>query len=72
MTTVLTCVSPEAAAAVASEAARAGDETHTATADGHAVTLAYFDRRYPYDVASWALDNGHAEDAEAAATIASL
>ena len=72
MTTVLTCVSPEAAQAVAAEANKGGDPAHWAIADGSAVTLTYYDKRYPYDVAEWAHENGHAEDAEAAATIASL
>jgi hypothetical protein len=65
MTTVLTCISPEAAQAVATEANKAGDPAHWAIAAGCAVTLTYFDKRFPMDVAEWAHDNGHAEDAEA-------
>jgi len=72
MTADLVCVSPEAAQSVAAKANKGGDPAHWSIAAGSTVTLTYFDKRYPYDVAEWAHDNGHAEDAEAAATIASI
>lgn len=72
MTAELACISPEAAAIVAAEANKAGDPAHWTIATGRTVALTYFDKRYPLDVAEWAHVNGHAEDAEAAATIASL
>jgi len=68
----LNCVSPESAATVTAEAARAEHDTHTARQDGRRVLLTYFDRRYPLDIASWAFEHGHASDAEAANTIAAL
>ena len=72
MTAELLCVSRESAQAVADEANNPDDETHTVSRNDRTAVIAYFDKRFPYDVASWALENGHAEDAEAAATIASL
>lgn len=71
-TAKLTCVTAASAAIVAAEAARAGDQCHTARQDGNNVILAYLDKRYPLDVADWAQQNGHASDAEAAAVIGRL
>jgi hypothetical protein len=68
----LACVTPESAGIVAREAERPGDPCHTARQEGLRVILAYLDKRYPYDVAGWAFENGHASDAEAANTIARL
>ena len=69
---VLACVTPEDAARVTAEAARPGDRDHTVRQDGCRVTITYSDKRYPYDIASWAFEAGHASDAEAANTIARL
>jgi hypothetical protein len=71
-TAVLDCGTPEDAEIVAAEASRIGNATHTARQDGTRVILAYFDKRFPLDVASWAFDNGHADDAETANLIARL
>lgn len=68
----LTCVSDEAARVVARNADRSLDPDHMARQDGSRVIIAYSDKRFPYDVAGWAFQNGHASDAEAAATIARL
>ncbi|MEU3665792.1 hypothetical protein [Streptomyces virginiae] len=70
--TRLTCISPEAAAAVVAEATRPGDTIHTARQDGAAVVIGYYDPRFPMDVADWAFNNGHAHDADAARVIACL
>ncbi|MFE5140381.1 hypothetical protein ACFRDV_22335 [Streptomyces fagopyri] len=70
--TRLTCISPEAAAAVVAEANRPGDSDHTVTQDGDQVVIGYFDKRYPLDIADWAGLNGHASDDAAAAVIAAL
>ncbi|MFJ8006154.1 hypothetical protein [Streptomyces fagopyri] len=68
----LTCISPEAAAAVVAEANRPGDNDHTVVQDDAEVVIGYFDKRYPLDVADWAGLNGHASDSAAAAVIAAL
>ncbi|MEV7675060.1 hypothetical protein [Streptomyces sp. NPDC088752] len=70
--TRLTCISPEAAAAVVGEATRPGDTVHTVRQDGCDVVIGYHDPRWPLDVADWAFSNGHAHDDDAARTIASL
>ena len=68
----LTCLSPEAAAAVVEEGTRPGDTTHTVRQDGADVVIGYFDKRWPLDVADWAGENGHASDSCAARVIAQL
>ncbi|MCX4778130.1 hypothetical protein [Streptomyces sp. NBC_01264] len=70
--TRLTCISPDAAAAVVDEATRPGDTFHTVRQDGATVVIGYFDLRWPMDVADWAFTNGHAHDADAARVIGSL
>jgi hypothetical protein len=67
----LQCLSAASAQAVAAEADRP-DVSHRARADGTAVVLTYFDKRYPLDVADWAFGNGHADDDSASATIGAL
>ena len=69
--TRLQCLSPESAQAVATEADMP-EQNHRARAEGSAVVLAYFDKRYPLDVAEWAFEHGHAEDSAAAAVIGGL
>jgi hypothetical protein len=69
--TKLECLSPAAAKAVAAEA-DLPEQNHRAHAEGSTVVLSYFDARYPMDVADWAFQNGHAEDAAAADVIRGL
>ena len=68
----LSCVSAEDAQAVATEANKGGDPAHWSIATSCTVTLTYFDKRYPCDVADWAFQTGQASDAETANTIARL
>lgn len=68
----LTCISPDAAAAVVAEGTRPGDTVHTVRQDGAVVVIGYVDKRWPLDVADWAGANGHAHDDDAARVIASL
>lgn len=68
---VLRCLSPESARAVAAEADLPG-QNHRARAEGSAVILTYFDKRYPLDIAEWAFNNGHADDSSAGDLIARL
>jgi hypothetical protein len=68
----LTCLSPDAASAVAAEATRPGDSIHTVRQDGKVVVIGYRDARWPMDVADWAFENGHADDDAAAAVIGGL
>lgn len=68
----LTCISPEAAAAVVEEGTRPGDTIHTVRQDGAQVVIGYLDPRWPIDVADWAFENGHAHDDDAARVIGSL
>ncbi|HEY5835035.1 hypothetical protein [Streptomyces sp.] len=65
----LTCISPEAAAAVTAEATRPGDTVHTVRQDGHQVVIGYHDIRWPMDVAEFAHEIGHAHDDDAARVI---
>ncbi|MFB9880804.1 hypothetical protein ACFFMN_22880 [Planobispora siamensis] len=70
------CLSEQDAAAVAAKVAeyvgdRAGPD-HTVVADGHAVEITYFDKRFPLDVADMAAEEQHASDDAAARVIASL
>jgi hypothetical protein len=67
----LECVSPDAARKVARDADKPS-QGHRARAEGSAVILTYTDKRYPYDVAGWAFDQGHATDKAAADVIAGL
>jgi hypothetical protein len=67
----LECLSPEAAQAVVTEADLPA-QNHRARADGSAVVLTYFDKRYPLDVATWAFENGHADEGPASAVIGAL
>ena len=66
----LTCVTSEAASAVAAETDRPG--TNRAAASGQYVLIAYTDKRYPLDIAEWAVVNQYAHDSAAAAVIAGL
>lgn len=66
-TTVLRCISEQAASAVVAEAFREGDTTHTVAQVGDTVVITFFDVRFAFDVADWAFANGHAHDADAAA-----
>lgn len=68
----LTCFSPEDAAAVVEEATRPGDIVHTVRQEGRVVVIGYFDKRWPFDVADWAGENGHCTDHAAASVIARL
>lgn len=68
----LTCISPEAAAAVVREAARPGDRSHTVRQEGAQVVIGYHDLRWPIDVADWAHSHGHAHDDDAARVIRHL
>ena len=67
----LQCLSPESARAVA-DAAGGLEPNHHARADGSTVVLAYFDKRYPLNVAEWAFEHGHAGDSSAGAVIGGL
>ncbi|MGP4027170.1 hypothetical protein [Actinomadura sp. 3N407] len=70
--TTLVCVSTESAAAVVAEIGDAGSESNTVDHDDTRVIIYYTDKRYPLDLASWAVENGHATDAHAGAVIADL
>jgi hypothetical protein len=70
-TVTLHCLSAGSALAVAAEA-DLPEQNHRARAEGAAVELSYFDKRYPLNVAGWAFDHGHASDAAAADVIARL
>lgn len=67
----LECLSGESALAVAAEA-DLPEQRHRARADGTAVILTYFDKRYPLNVAQWAQANGHASDTAAGQLIGRL
>jgi hypothetical protein len=67
----LRCLSPGGARAVASEADRPGED-HRALTEGSVVLLTFTDKRFPLDVASWALENGHAGEDAASAVIRGL
>lgn len=67
----LLCVSPADAAAVAAEV-DLPEQNHRARADGAAVVLTYFDKRYPLNTAVWAAENGHASDDAAGMLIGRL
>lgn len=71
-TVELTCITPQAASIVAAEADRPSDEFHSARAEGNRVIITYYDKRYPLDVAEWALALDCARDEDAATVIASL
>lgn len=68
----LTCITATAADFVATEAARTGNRDHTTRVHGRRVFITYFDKRYPLDVAAWALEHGCADDDAAAVVIAGL
>lgn len=70
----LTCISPEAAAAVVAEHADyfGAGPSNTVRQDGTSVVIRYFDKRWPLDIADWAGEQGHATDHDAAAVIAQL
>lgn len=68
----LTCVSAEDARIVAEEFDRRDGKHNTICQDGDRVIVNYSDKRYPLDVADWAFNAGHADDAEAASVIARL
>lgn len=70
----LTCLSPEAAAAVVTEHADyfGAGPSNTVRQDGEHVVIDYFDKRWPLDIAEWAAEQGHATDINAARVIAQL
>lgn len=68
----LACLSAEDARIVVAAADRPGDPDHGCREDGDKVVITYHDKRYPYDVADYAFQTGHASDAETANTIARL
>mgnify|MGYP007112218497 CR=1 FL=1 len=70
--TRLACISPDAAAAVVTEATRPGDDVHTVRQDGATVVIGYGSILWPMDVAEWAHENGHAHDDDAARVIGSV
>lgn len=73
-TTRLTCISPEAAAAVVNEhdGYFGAGASNTVKQDGHVVVIDYFDKRWPLDIAEWAAEQGHADDSAAAQVMACL
>lgn len=70
----LTCISPEAAAAVVQEHDDyfGAGPSNTVRQDGTHVVIGYFDKRWPLDIADWAGEQGHASDSDAARVIAQL
>lgn len=72
--TRLTCLTPEAAAAVVDEHNDyfGAGPSNTVHQDGNEVVIGYFDKRWPLDIAEWAGEQGHASDSAAAAVIARL
>ncbi|MEU2111850.1 hypothetical protein [Streptomyces sp. NPDC019507] len=70
----LTCISPDAAAAVVGEHADyfGAGASNTVRQDGAVVVIDYFDKRWPLDIAEWAGEMGHASDSAAASVIARL
>jgi len=71
MTTVLTCVSRRRLKPCGRGRTRPGTDA-LGDRQRPKVTLKYYDKRYPYDVADWRTRTATRMDAEAAATIASL
>lgn len=77
----LTCLSSDAARAVAREADRPGTNRASVfgafafgggEASARIVYLSYCDKRFPLDVAEWAFNNGHCADSAAGDVIARL
>lgn len=70
----LTCLTPEAAAAVVDEHADyfGAGASNTVEQDGPVVVIDYFDKRWPLDIAEWAGEQGHASDSAAASVITQL
>ncbi|MCF3101461.1 hypothetical protein IPZ58_07690 [Streptomyces roseoverticillatus] len=70
----LTCLTPDAAAAVVDEHAEyfGAGPSNTVRQDGSDVVIDYFDKRWPLDIAEWAAEQGHASDSSAAFVIARL
>ncbi|MFH9610463.1 hypothetical protein [Streptomyces sp. NPDC017448] len=73
-TVTLTCITPEAAAAVVDEhdGYFGAGASNTVRQDGNTVVIDYFDKRWPLDIAEWAHEQGHAHDTDAARVMASL
>jgi hypothetical protein len=72
--TRLTCLDEKAAEAVVTEHADyfGAGASNTVRQDGAHVVIGFFDKRWPYDIAEWAAEQGHASDSAAAAVIAGL
>jgi hypothetical protein len=70
----LTCLTPNDAAAVVTEHTDyfGAGPSNTVRQDGADVVIAYFDKRWPLDIADWAGEQGHATDSAAAHVIAQL
>lgn len=70
----LTCLTPEAAAAVVDEHADyfGAGASNTVRQDGAVVVIDYFDKRWPLDIAEWAGEMGHASDTAAALVMRQL
>lgn len=73
-TVTMRCLDSEAAQRVADEFPNRnkGGETNTIRVDGDTVVIAYIDKRWPYDIADWAGEEGLASDHDAARVLASL
>ncbi|MFD4397238.1 hypothetical protein [Kitasatospora sp. NPDC058478] len=55
-TTRLICLTPEVAADVVAEHAPFGGRSNTATQDGNAVVIEFYDPRWPMDIAEYAFN----------------
>lgn len=73
-TVTLRCLSPEAAERVADEFPNKsrGGRSNTMKVVGNAVVITYTDKRWPYDIADWAGDEGLASDHDSAMVFASI
>ncbi|MGK5733195.1 hypothetical protein [Streptomyces sp. URMC 124] len=70
----LSCISPDAAAAVVDEHADyfGAGPSNTVRQDGADLVIDYFDKRWPLDITEWAAEQGHASDSSAAFVISHL
>lgn len=71
-TITLRCLDAEAAENVAAQFPGRGNSANTLKVVGAGIVIEYFDKRWPYDIASWAFDEGLTSDSAAAFVISRL
>lgn len=69
---LLTRLSVEAAARVVAEFPGRGNQDNSMTAMDDKVEIEYFDKRWPYDIASWAFNEGLVSGSAASSVISRL